>query len=232
MENKALCRKISSMLSLYIDNKVTYQQRAFIEDHLSNCPECYKKFLYLKSLIKDLKDSYKQVLELAVKKQKQHTFNIREHEKFIENLSPYVDNELDAQECFEFRKYLIKSKNAQKELKNIYIIQKEMRNSFDKTKKDPKADISKVVIESLREKQESLKINNVINVLFTPKTVKIAILAGLVLIGGYEFEQLYSQHKTAETDKQQIEQLQNKPVVETVSLPKQVKKLIRKSEAQ
>ena len=35
MANTAVCKKVSSMLSLYIDNKVSYQERAFIEDHLS-----------------------------------------------------------------------------------------------------------------------------------------------------------------------------------------------------
>ena len=56
MDNKTICKKIASMLSLYIDNRVTYQERAFIEEHISNCEECYKKYIYLKSLIKDLKD--------------------------------------------------------------------------------------------------------------------------------------------------------------------------------
>ena len=108
MSNKIICKKIASMLSLYIDNKVSLQESSFIEEHLSNCKECQKKYLYLKSLIKDLKASYKQVLELTMKKQQQKLFKIREHEKFLENISPYVDNELDAKECFEFRKYLIK----------------------------------------------------------------------------------------------------------------------------
>ena len=135
-ENKAICKKVSSMLSLYIDDKLDYQEYLFIEEHLTNCNECYKKYLYLKSLIKNLKDSYKQILELAAKKQKQKTFSIREHENFLRQISPYVDNELDAQDCFEFRKYLMKSKSAQKELKNTYIIQKEMKKAFDAPKKN------------------------------------------------------------------------------------------------
>ena len=99
------CKKVSSMLSLYIDNKVTPEQKSFIDEHLANCEECYKKYVYLKSLIKNLKDSYKQVLELARKKQQKADFNIKQHEIFLQNLSPYIDNELDAQDCFEFRKY-------------------------------------------------------------------------------------------------------------------------------
>lgn len=202
MENKAVCRKISSMLSLYIDNRVTYQQRAFIEDHLANCKECYKKYIYLKSLIKDLKDSYKQVLELAVKKQKQRTFSIREHEKFLDNLSPYVDNELEAKECFEFRKYLMKSKNAQRELKNVYILQKEMRQSFDKTKKSLDTDISRKVINEIREKTTFWHSERIAEMFLSPKALKIAILSGLVLLGGYEFDQLYKQSGYKHTNTQ------------------------------
>ncbi|MBS4760823.1 MAG: zf-HC2 domain-containing protein [Clostridium sp.] len=188
-----ICKKVSSMLSLYIDNKVTYQERAFIEDHLGNCDECYKKYLYLKSLIKNLKDSYKQVLELAKKKQQKVSFSIREHEKFMDNLSPYVDNELDSQECFEFRKYLMKSKMAQKELKNTYIMQKEMRNAFDRTKKKMNFDSSKYVINSIKNKKviklpESKILEMISN--FHPKTAKIAILTGLVVFSAIEAKNL------------------------------------------
>lgn len=200
MVNKAVCKRISSMLSLYIDNKVTYQQRAYIEDHLANCEECQKKYLYLKSLIKDLKASYKQVLELAVKKQQQKVFSIREHEKFMENVSPYVDNELEAKECFEFRKYLMKSKNAQKELKSIYILQKHMRHSYEKTKSTAKNvkiidTITKNVINELRNKQTFWEKSRIREYVFSQKTLKIAILSGLVLLGGFEFDQLYKQSK-------------------------------------
>ncbi|DAB20581.1 TPA: hypothetical protein CPT85_09590 [Candidatus Gastranaerophilales bacterium HUM_21] len=202
MANTAVCKKVSSMLSLYIDNKVSYQERAFIEDHLSNCEECYKKYIYLKSLIKNLKDSYKQVLELAQKKQKQATFSIREHEKFVENLSPYVDNELNAQECFEFRKYLMKSKAAQKELKNTYIMQKELRNAFDKAKKKRNADLTRNVMNSLKEQDHKwYQLNHhseILNSIFTMKTAKIAILAGLVMLGAYEYKEISLHEKTEE----------------------------------
>lgn len=190
MENDAICKKVSSMLSLYIDNKVTYQERAFIEDHISNCDECYKKFLYLKSLIKNLKDSYKQVVELALKKQKQNTFSIREHEKFMENISPYVDNELEAQECFEFRKYLMKSKMAQKELKNTYLMQKEMRTAFEKTKKTMSPALSNAVMDKLRNKNIYSFKTKVIKGVFNKKTAKVAILSGLVFFGAYELKHL------------------------------------------
>ena len=189
MKNKSVCRKVTAMLSLYIDNKITAAEKSFIDEHLNSCDECYKKYLYLKSLIKNLKDSYKQVLEVALKKQKQRTFSIREHEKFLQELSPYIDNELSAKECFEFRKYLIKSKPAQRELKNIYILQKELRRAFNRTKKEFSPSVSRSVINNLRNKHKRFE-STIIREIFTMRTAKIAILAGLILIGTYEFKQI------------------------------------------
>lgn len=185
MENKVICKKVSSMLSLYIDDKVTEQERCFIEEHLSQCKECHKKYVYLKSLIKNLKDSYKQVVELALKKQKLESFSIREHEKFLDNISPYVDNELSALECFEFRKYLIKSKAAQKELKNTYLLQKKLRTAFEKTGKKASFNVASNIMKDIKQtnlQRQTVAISEFLN----RRVAKIAILSGLVLFGAYE----------------------------------------------
>lgn len=189
MENKVICKKVTSMLSLYIDNNLSANEMFFVKDHIAICPACRKKYLYLKSLIKNLQDSYKQFVELSKQKQKKNNFSIKEHEKFVSQISPYIDNELNADECFEFRKYLMKSKNAQKALKNAYIIQKNMKYSFNKTKKLASSEITRTVIKELGNKQ-SIFDSVILKQIFTTKTAKIAILAGLVLVGAYEFKLL------------------------------------------
>ena len=189
MENKVICKKVTSMLSLYIDNNLSANEMFFVKDHIAICPACRKKYLYLKSLIKNLQDSNKQFVELSKQKQKKNNFSIKEHEKFVSQISPYIDNELNADECFEFRKYLMKSKNAQKALKNAYIIQKNMRYSFNKTKKLASSEITRTVIKQLGN-QQSIFDSVILKQIFTPKTAKIAILAGLVLVGAYEFKLL------------------------------------------
>lgn len=194
MNNKISCKKVSSMLSVYIDNKVTEAERAFIEEHLSNCENCHNKYVYLKSLIKNLKDSYKQIMESAIQKQKQKTFSIREHEKFLENLSPYVDNELNTQECYEFRKYLTKSKTAQKELRNTYILQKELKNSYNKIRKKMSIGMSYRIINAIKTSNK-IQGNSFIHKRFTYKSTKIAILAGLVLFGSYGLIQIENIYK-------------------------------------
>lgn len=181
METNPECKKIISLLSLYVDNKVTYHERMFVEEHLAFCPECYQKYMYLKQLIYSLKDSYRKVMEMAVSRQKNETFSIREHEKFLENLSPYIDNELQQPESYEFRKYLMKSKIARKELRNTYFIQREMKDSFNKAKKKLKKDFSKSIAAELKKKT---------HVYIHPGIYKVAILAGLMLFlaaGSYQF---------------------------------------------
>lgn len=179
MTEDMICRKVSSMLSQYIDNKVSLSEKQFIEEHISMCPECYKKFIYLKNLISSLKDSYKKVMEMAIQRQKKATFSIREHERFIENLSPYMDNELESTESYEFRKYLMKSKMAQKELKTAYLMQKKLHNSFEKTKRSLEVDFSKEIMADLRSENVYWR---------RQRFAKVAILAGLMIFGAAELK--------------------------------------------
>ena len=178
MTEDRTCKKVSALLSQYIDNKVTRQERAFIEEHIAMCPECYKKFIYLRNLINSLKDSYKKVMEMALIRQKRTAFSIREYEKFKKNLSPYIDNELAGEEGFEFRKYLMKSRIAQKELKNAYIMQKHLHNSFEKVKDSLDVDFSKQIIADFQEEGAVWR---------KMRFIKAAVLAGLVLFGAAEF---------------------------------------------
>ena len=182
MEENQACKKVISLLSLYVDNKVTYSEREFVEEHLAFCPECYKKYMYLKQLIYSLKDSYRKVMEMAAARQKNTMFSIREHEKFMENLSPYIDNELEQSESFEFRRYLMKSKAAQKELRNTYFVQREIKDSFEKAKKNLKKDFSKAIAGEIKMKK---------TIPLRPKVYKVAILAGLVLLGAAGSYQFY-----------------------------------------
>lgn len=189
MENKVICKKVTSMLSLYIDRNLSTSEMFFVKEHIAICPTCRKKYLYLKSLIKNLQDSYKQFVELSKQKQKKNNFSIKEYEKFVSQISPYIDNELNADECFEFRKYLMKSKNAQKALKNTYIIQKNIKYAFNKTKKQASSEITRNVLRQINQKQ-SIFDSVILKQIFTTKTSKIAILAGFVIVGAYEIKLL------------------------------------------
>ena len=209
MDNKIICKRVSALLSLYINNKVSNIEKELIETHLNECESCYNKYIYLKSLIKSLKDSYKQIVELSLKKQQQECFVVREHEKFLENLSPYIDNELDTKECYEFRKHLTKSPNAQKELKKAYKLQKELQNSFNKTKTKVSNGISKRVIKSLKITQTQ-KNEQFLHSFFNIKLTSAAIIISLTIIGAYQIFHIKNNININSSSKAKINYTQTK----------------------
>ena len=106
----------------------------------------------------------------------------------MSQISPYVDNELMPEENFEFRKYLMKSKNAQKELKNTYIMQKHIKYAYNNTLKKAPTEITRNVMNKINQTNNIFE-SVILQQIFTMKTAKIAILAGLVFIGAYEYSQ-------------------------------------------
>lgn len=183
MTQEQICKKISSLLPQFIEGKVTFGEKEFIEEHIAQCPECYKKFVYLKNLVVSLKDSYQKIIYTNLKKQQKSTFNIREHENFIENLSPYVDNELKGTDAYEFRKYLIKYQSAQKELGRVYSLQKRIHQSFSNTKDSLDKDFSKEIAAEFREHSIYKQRRHY---------AKVAILAGILILGVAEVKHFYT----------------------------------------
>lgn len=176
-----ICLKVQSMLSLYIDNKLSDISANFVSAHLKICPSCKEKYLKLKELIANMHKAYEHIIAQSKIMHKESIFNIREYEKFHSNVSPYLDNELSEQEDIDFREYLNKSLHAQEELRNAYEVNKAVQNSFKNFRNGLKTDLSKKIISRLKNEY------NVVNMkpISWPKA---AILAGLMLFfasGGY-----------------------------------------------
>ena len=74
----------------------------------------------------------------------------------------------------------MKSRIAQKELKNTYLMQKHLHNSFEKVKGGLDVDFSKQIIADFHHEGTSWR---------RQRFIKAAILAGLVLFGAAEFAQ-------------------------------------------
>ena len=79
MENKT-CKKVISMLSLYIENKLNEEERFFVENHFLNCINCYQKYLEMKKIINNLHFEYEKLLDEFEKIESNQNFNIREYE--------------------------------------------------------------------------------------------------------------------------------------------------------
>lgn len=150
MNSSATCKKVTSLLSMYIDNKLDADLYEFVKNHLDVCPECYRKYVMLKQLLTELRNAYKELLNDAELQQKNQIFNIKEYERFHNNLSAYFDNELPLNESVDMKKYMIKFPNARRDLEEMYNLHKIIHNSVICVKKSFNQDYSKIICYKIR----------------------------------------------------------------------------------
>ncbi len=159
MTQSANCKKVLSLLALYIDDNLDIETKSFVEKHLQICPECNKKYLMMKKLITELRNAYKQFNEESTEQEKNVQFNIKEHERFQGNLSAYFDNELPLEESLSMKKYMIKYPKARRDLEDLYHLHNIIISSFNSTKRILNTDYSKVISYKLQGKIYNIKKN-------------------------------------------------------------------------
>lgn len=179
--DKDACKKVVSMLSLYVENKLDVEEKIFVENHFLVCSDCYKKYLEMKEIINNLHFEYEKLLSEFERIESNNMFNIREYEMFYKNISPYIDDELCYDESIKFRKYLLKSKPARAELANAYELKNSIRTSVKSFKDNININFSRKIIKQLQsERQDS----------FDSIYKRAAVLIGLML-GSLLFFSLY-----------------------------------------
>ncbi len=149
MEN-SVCKKVISLLSLYIENKLDIEDRILIENHFEICPDCYNKYLEMKEVMSNLHFEYEKLINEFDKIENGKMFNIREYESFYNNISPYIDDELSYNDSIKFRRYLLKSKPARNELANAYNLKNNIKHSVAIFKNNTNINFSKKVIKKLK----------------------------------------------------------------------------------
>lgn len=145
------CKKVLSVLSLYIEDKLDDEEKFFVETHLFKCSDCYKKYLEMKSVIKNLHFEYEKLKDEFNRIESNNTFNIREYENFYNNISPYIDDELCYDDSIKFRKYLVNSKTARTELANAYGLRNNIKEAVNRLKNNTNINFSKKIIKQLKK---------------------------------------------------------------------------------
>lgn len=153
MLNKDTCKKVVSMLSLYIENKLEPEDKVFVENHFLVCGDCYQKYLEMKEIINNLHFEYEKLLNEFERLESNNMFNIREYETFYKNISPYIDDELCYDESIKFRKYLLKSKSARAELASAYGLKNNIRTSVAAFKDSVNVNFSGKIIKKLQDER-------------------------------------------------------------------------------
>jgi len=138
------------MLGAYIENKLTKEERQFVEFHFGRCAGCRKKFYEMSRIIGDLHYEYEKMLKEFEKLESDKSENLQEYEEFYNDMPLYADNELNYEDSIKFRKYLLKSKSARDELSKIYELRKNIKKSAAEFIGKTKINFSKKVLKRLK----------------------------------------------------------------------------------
>ena len=194
------------MLSLYIENKLDDEERFFVENHFLSCINCYQKYLEMKKIMNNLHLEYKKLLDEFDKLESNQNFSIREYETFYNNISPYIDDELNYEECIKFRKYILKSKPARAELANAYKLKNNIKRAVTKLKDNTNINFSKKILKKLKEEKR-----DTFDIIYQRAAILIGFMLSMIIIIGIYMSFSYIQEAFAEND--------NKQVIQTIEVP-------------
>ena len=178
------CSQVISLLTYYIEGKLTLPMCQSIEFHLSTCVDCRKKYLKLKQILSNYSDIKNKIEEDDDESTDEELYNTHQYKVFKNMLSAYVDNELSDSENLRIKKIAIANPLARRDLENIYAFKQLLQTSFEKTKSDMKYDFVKNTLKQLPPRRsESYKIN-----LQFYKLVSIfALLLTFIIWGAFNF---------------------------------------------
>ena len=187
------------MLSAYIENKLTDDERLFVEKHFAVCANCRKKFYEMSEIIGNLHFEYEKMLKEFNKIEENKKFSIREYETFYNNISPYVDDELCYEDSLRFRKYLLKSKPARDELSNVYGLRNNIKKSVNHFINKSNINYARKVMKKLKEEEKYLFPNVYKRAAIAIGFMISALAALLLLLGLNYFNKSYAEVVTENT---------------------------------
>ena len=132
---KLTCAQMDVLISFYLEGELSSTLKSQVEEHIKNCTTCRAKFDIIKSMLKELKNTFDLEEEIPSEKDEYKTkVTSQQYRVFKNNLSAYIDNELNNDENIKIKKFTINNESARKELQDNYNIRKLMNDSFKKTK--------------------------------------------------------------------------------------------------
>ena len=136
MSSELTCNQVIALIGFYLENKLTPKLKKHIENHLQICPKC--KELYMNTIAKSKK-----------KTDFENNIQDKQYQNFKNNLSAYIDNELDAKENLRIKKMVITNPTARKEMEKMYNLKQIMHNSYEKFKNEMKQDYTRTIMNKL-----------------------------------------------------------------------------------
>lgn len=137
-----ICQDIQNLLPLYIEGKTSEETSFSIEKHLNDCDDCFNKYLALKEVSQRIKAAFASV--------SQKNF-CNEKVFFKDNLSAFVDNELDKEDYFDFNQQTANNINNRKELESMLFFEEKFQQSLEQNKITLNKDLSKEIINEIKK---------------------------------------------------------------------------------
>lgn len=141
MNKNLTCNQVMSLLNFFISGKINDKLKEYVESHILKCPKCRKKFEELQSVLLKYQDIKNDII-------KEHSENLSNF-PFIDNLSAYIDKELEHDENIKIKKLTISNPDARRYLEQLYKSQKMIQLSYEKTKSNSKFDYSKSIMSQI-----------------------------------------------------------------------------------
>ncbi len=175
MQHQLTCEQVSALLSFYVEDKLSEKLSEYIRLHLESCPSCLEKYLKMKNMINKFMDIQNKEIE--------NPYANKQYEDFRNNLSAYIDNELNDFENIKIKKIAISNPLARQDLENIYTFKKLLHSSFEKTKNDLKNDYSKSIISQIKHEDiQEKKLDPFFTLVISFFAMITCIVAGIISI--------------------------------------------------
>ncbi len=169
MNKELTCNQVAALINFYIDGRLNPRLKQDFDNHLAKCPTCRKKIEELQKIMSKFKHSEPEQTKDELQMD------------FINNLSAYVDNELNSNENIKIKKMTISNPNARKELESMYKYKKLLHSAYEKTKNDSKFDYSKTIVSKLQDSQDYTT-NYFIKLSLGFVAIMMAIIGGFIYL--------------------------------------------------
>ncbi len=173
------CNQVVTLLTFYIENKLSTKLSRQIQEHLAICPKCMEKYKKLQKILENF-SAIKLKISSDEIEPDETIYETPQYETFKANLSAYIDNELSDMENIKIKKIAISNPLARRDLENIYAFKQLLQSSFNKTKNELKQDYSKKTLEKLYLSKEADKIPQFYKLMGIFACLMLVMLIGLL----------------------------------------------------
>lgn len=132
--NTITCNEVLDEISAYFDGELDVKLHYLVEDHLNSCMGCKAEFKKIEKLSSSIKSTFKQqeIPDLWAKIEP-HLDNIAVCDEINENLSAYLDKELNKEEAVKVSQHLLRCKSCRRDYESLKYTSMMIKGYFERS---------------------------------------------------------------------------------------------------